>query len=455
MLDGFFGGSKWATNKTNKQKLEQRIKDSVLNLVIERDQSFLKTSRKGKTSIIVNKRGGGIQEFNHNGRRFISFPDEMENEFEGLTEEQAENKMDSILKLATTKFDAVEEPEQFNRLEDAEKKYKDITGTESNFEQEIDSSTGEVKNNPFEYRAVKAEKDNKDDVEEGENGSSGSCSLGSKGFENSSVGQSMVAVSEGSREEREYEFQDTDLDAGGSLPKEVKDNTFFSRHSHINKHREEQLKSLAKQIVKSFKGRISKQKTIVPSKRLVSKSLTNDNTEKIYSNKRGDNGKFLKINLIIDMSGSMSGTPVKNAIEMIYIFNEICAMGHLSGNVLWSETGSRCKVNFPMPKEFVKKMGATGGGEGLGENLQHYKDMLKEADTNICMTDGCLTNDTILKSMYAKEKIDIIGVYVNKDAKDLTEYTGSLDRWFTRSLVRNTTEELCEKLIQFSLRKKK
>jgi len=71
------------------------------------------------------------------------------------------------------------------------------------------------------------------------------------------------------------------------------------------------------------------------------------------------------------------------------------------------------------------------------------------------MTDGQLTGDPIFKSMYANEEIDIIGVYVNKNAKDLTEYTGSLERWFTRSLVRHTTEELCEKLIQFSLRKKK
>ena len=100
-------------------------------------------------------------------------------------------------------------------------------------------------------------------------------------------------------------------------------------------------------------------------------------------------------------------------------------------------------------------MKRTGGGEGLGRNLKDKAKMLKEADTNICMTDGCLTDDPILKSLYQKEKVEMIGVYVNKSADDLTEYTGSLERWFTKSLVRHTTEELCEKLIQFSLRKKK
>ena len=55
MLDGFFNGSRWKDNRTDKQKLEQRIKDSVLNLIIDRDQSFLKTARQNNTSIIVNK----------------------------------------------------------------------------------------------------------------------------------------------------------------------------------------------------------------------------------------------------------------------------------------------------------------------------------------------------------------------------------------------------------------
>jgi len=364
--------------------------------------------------------------------------------------------MDSLLKLATTRedYEYSDENEFKNKLNNSMKTYKDITGLDSGFEPDIDVVSDEVLNNPFEYRVAKSNKDTKDDVDEGEDGTKGSCNITSKGMDSSSSEQHHVALSEGDYKKKEYIFQDTDLDVGGTLPQDVEDNKFFASRTHIDKHREEKLRALAKQIVKSFKGRISKQRTMIPNKRLVTKALTSDNTDKIYSNKRGDNGKFLNINLIIDMSGSMSGTPVRNALEMIYIFNEISAMGYLSGNVIWSETRSRCKANFPMPREFIKKMGSTGGGEGLGENLEHYKETLKKADTNICMTDGQLTNDPILKTMYEKEKIEIIGVYVNKDAEDLTEYTGSLDRWFTRSLVRNTLEELTEKLIQLGLRKK-
>jgi hypothetical protein len=456
MLDGFFNGSRWKDNRTDKQKLEQRIKDSVLNLIIDRDQSFLKTARQNNTSIIVNNRDGGIQEFNHDGRTFISFPSGMEKEFSELSEFDAEEKMDSLLKLSTVKDRREFEPEEMNdKLTGKEDNYKDITGEDSGYKNTIDTDGNVI--NPFEFRASKSKKEDKEDVEEGEDGASGSKSLSSKGMEEVGEHQS-TAITTGDRRDREYEFQDTDLDIGGIIPKEVKDNPFWDKdgyESHMTKHREEKLKMLANQIVKSFKGRLSKNKTMIPSKRLDAKALCMENIEKIYVNKHGTNGKHLKINLIIDMSGSMSGRPVENAIEMIYIFNEIAAKGYLTGNVLWSESSSRTKVKFPMPREMVKMMMRTGGGEGLGENLKKYKDMLKEADTNICMTDGQLTNDPILKELYKKEKIEIIGVYVNKNAKDLTEYTGSLDRWFTRSLVRHTTEELCEKLIQFSLRKKK
>jgi len=459
MFDGFFSGSRWATNKTDKQKLETRIKDSVLNLIIDRDQSFLKTARANNTSVIVNNRDGGIQKFNYKEREYISFPSEMEKEFNGLDEWEAEEKMDSLLKLATTQIsiDGYEENEINALLQTSEHKYKDITGLDSGFEIEKDATTDEITNNPFEYRASKSNEKNEDDVDEGEDGKSGSCDVSSKGMENEAGSSEVTALTEGDYDEREYTFQDTDLSIDSTLPSDVKNNEFFSDGSRykISKHREQKLRQLANQIVKSFKGRVSKQKTMLPSKRLVSKALAVDLSEKIYSNKKGDNGKHLKINLIIDMSGSMSGEPVMNAIEMIYIFNEIASQGYLTGNVIWSESSSRCKANFPMPREFVKKMSSTGGGEGLGRNLEHFKDELKEADSNICMTDGQLTDDPILRNMYEKEKIDIIGVYVNKNAEDLTEYTGSLNRWFTRSLVRHTTEELCEKLIQFSLRKKK
>ncbi len=460
ILSGFFTGSKWSEDRTDKQKMEQRIKDSVLNLVLDRDQVFLDEARGMNTSIIVNDRSGGIQEFEHNDRRYISFPAEMEKEFDGLNEDDAEIKLDELLKASLTKanFDGVEDQAGMDSVCNSKcTNYEDRTGTKLALEDTM-MKDGTFKDNPFEYRAAKKDDDDKKDAEEGESGSGNSgCQLTSKGMEESSAGFADTNVMvEGTAKDREYTFEDVDLNVGAACPTEAKDNRFYSDdYKDINKHREAQLKALANQIAKSFKGRISRNKTATPSKRFSIKALFNESNERIYINKKGEAGKFLNINLIIDMSGSMDGTPVNNAVEMIYIFNEIAQQGYLKGNVLWSESHTSCKASFPMPREMIRGMTRTGGGEGLGRNLEKNVKMLKEADTNICMTDGQLAEDPILKSIYAKEKVEMIGVYVNKNAKDLAEYTGSLNRWFTRSIVRNSTEELCEKLVQFSLRKKK
>lgn len=458
MLDGFFVGSRFRDDRTNKQKMEQRIKDSVLNLVLDRDISFLKTARKMNTNIIVNSRDGGIQEFNHNGRKYISFPAEMEKEFESLNPVDAEALMDSYIRLATVpdvKLAGAEESQVNDIFEQRKQKYKDITG--------LDCGISDDHKNIFQYRAVKKDEDgkeedtpdNKDDVEEGTT-ENDSTEVSHKGMTpKGGVEEYQKVELTGSTKKRDYAFQDVDCNPDAPISSELEDNRFFGNKSKLSRNREEKLKALANQIVKAFKGRISKQKTTSVNKRLVSKTLSTDITEKIYVNRKGLNGKHLNINLIIDMSGSMSGTPVKNALEMIYIFNEVAHKGYLTGGVIWSESSSRCYANFPMPREFVKKMGRTGGGEGLAENMEHYFEKLKEADLNICMTDGDITDSPIKKAFYEKHKIKSIGVYVNKDAKDLTSYTGSLDRWFPKSLVRNTTEELCEKLIQLGLRGKK
>jgi hypothetical protein len=444
LLDGFFTGSKYST-KTYKQKLEARIKDSVLNLVIERDQSFLHTARKNNTSIIVNNREGGIQEFTHNGRDYISFPSSFEEKLSEMEYSEAEEYLDKVIKMVVTKTDIDFEKDVVGKQAEKINQYEEITGKDLKLDEQL-----------LEYRISNDENSNKDDANDGEyeddNGGAIPTRLTAKGMSDSNRDKDE-SISE---MKNEYSFQDTDLSMNDSTMKEFSENYFWNTDNSygITEKEEHHLQELANQIVKSFKGRVSKLKTIVPSKKLVSKSLILDNTEKIYQNKKGNNGKHLNVNLIIDMSGSMEGTPVLNATRMIYIFNEIARKGKLNGCVIWSEKNHRYKVNFPMPRDAVKRMTYTGATEGLGKNLKYYKDELKSVDANICMTDGQLNDDPILKSMYAKEKIDIIGVYVNEDAEDLTEYTGSLDRWFTKSLVRRDINELCQKLIQIGLRRK-
>lgn len=441
MLDGFWTGSKYDDTRTKKQKLEQRIRSSVLNMIIDRNQSFLKTARKHNTYMIVNNRDGLVEKFTHNDINYISIPTSLEDKFDCLNEYEAEMLCDEYVKAIST--DTLEIDNEVVNYE-----YNKYTG---------DNIAEQVMKEPL-FTKRTTEQPNEEETQDVEDGK-GRCST--RGISESSEDDAPQGNQEAQmlmtqeNNDVEIDFQDTELNPDCKLPKDVGKTGFYSTtYKVFNDKREPKLKALANQVVKSFNGRISKLKTVIPSKRLNSKAMTIDSIEKIYQNKKGNNGKHLKVNLIIDMSGSMDGAPVRNAIEMVYIFNEIALAGKVTGCVIWSEDSSRCKVNFPMPREFVRNMSNTGGSEGLGRNLEIYKDELKKSDINICMTDGQLCDDPIMKSLYEKEGIDIIGVYVNSKAKDLTKFTNSLDRWFSRSVVRRSTEELCEKLISYGLRKK-
>ena len=449
MLNGFWNGSKFDDSRTKKQKLEQRIRNSVLNMIIDRNQSFLRTARKQDTFIIVNNRDGFIQEYKVGERKYISIPTSFEDKFDELNDFEAELLCDEYIKAITTT--TTKKKYEGNTFQDIN---NIVSSTYSKWSGES-ISENILSEQLYEERLDKEPNEEEKEQHESNEGQCTTKGMSSDGDEfNSGEAQCQMLVT-GKKNDREYSFEDTELNPDSKLPSEVASNSFYNKKDYCwNPKREPKLKALANQIVKSFNGRISKLKTTIPNKRLVSKALILDNIEKIYQNKKGNNGKHLNVNLIIDMSGSMSGEPITNALEMIYIFNEIALSGKVNGSVIWSEDESRCKVSFPMPRALIRGMSNTGGAEGLGRNLEIYKKELKSSDVNICMTDGQLCTDPIMKDLYEKENIDIIGVYVNPIATDLTKYTNSLDRWFSHSVVRRTTEELCEKLIAYGLRKK-
>lgn len=449
LLDGFYQGSKYSDTRTNKQKMENRIQNAAVELVLDRDESFLQAARRRDTSIIVNNRDGGIQTFyNDTGRRYISVPSGWEESLSTFDEDTADRRLADYLSLALINSNPPAENEVYKYFDFMKNEYKKLTGLDSRVEENI-----------FEFRPKGNEDKEKEDIEEGE-GDNKAGELSENGISDNSSeaggGDCEIKVSR-DRRNTVFSFQDTELSPGETLPDEVTESYFYDNKNRyqLSKKREGKLRAMASQITKSFKGRVSKEMQIKPTKKFSMKALLKDGNDKIYISKNGLNGKHLNINLIIDMSGSMGGTPVENARDMVYLFNEVAKLGYISGSVLYSESGHKAKFDFPVPRDFVKNMTSTGGGEGLGNNLESEHELLKSADVNICMTDGQLSDDPILKSLYKKENIDIVGVYVNKDAEDLTEYTGSLNRWFSRSLVRHTMEELVEKLIHLGLRRKK
>ena len=102
----------------------------------------------------------------------------------------------------------------------------------------------------------------------------------------------------------------------------------------------------------------------------------------------------------------------------------------------------------------MKKLYKTNNAEGLQYSIKKYIDTLKTSTILFCITDGQICDEPIDRNMYDRYKFKTVGVYVNSNAKDIGEYTGSLDRWFDMSLVRRTVPELIDKLVMLGLKAK-
>jgi hypothetical protein len=157
------------------------------------------------------------------------------------------------------------------------------------------------------------------------------------------------------------------------------------------------------------------------------------------------------MNFLIDCSGSMSGEPIKNAVAITYIFNQLAKAGHLQMTVLYSESSNNYKLELPVDDSEILSLHLTGGAEGLTRTINKHVDNIRGVNM-ICLTDGNLADEGIDKKFWDKNRIVTTGVYVNKKAKSLTEYTGNLNKWFNHSLVRRDVNELIQALIRIGLK---
>lgn len=225
---------------------------------------------------------------------------------------------------------------------------------------------------------------------------------------------------------------------------------FHANESMFNIEELNDLKKQANALLKAFKGAKGRTKRLSPSKRISARDMSMDK-DKVYISKFTGQGKFIHMNFLIDCSGSMSGYPMRNAVAITYIFNQLAKAGHLKMTVLYSESSHNHKLVLPVEDSEILSLHLTGGSEGLTRTINQHVDCIKNTNM-ICLTDGNLADEGIDKKFWDKNKIITTGVYVNKKAKKLTEYTGSLSKWFNHSIVRKDVTELIQALVRIGLK---
>lgn len=210
------------------------------------------------------------------------------------------------------------------------------------------------------------------------------------------------------------------------------------------------LQPKVKQLLKAFKGTGDQIKKVTPTKRISSKDIACDR-DKCYVKKADSKGKHIKLNFLIDMSGSMGGSPVKNAVRLVYLFNQLAKEGYVTMSVLYSTTSTNYKLDLPATDAEILSLCRTQSAEGLAKTIHAHADTIKGTNT-ICLTDGNIVDEPIDKMFWAKHKSISTGVYVNKSLSSYTEYTGKLNKWFNHSVVRKSLDELIEWLIRVGLK---
>ena len=234
------------------------------------------------------------------------------------------------------------------------------------------------------------------------------------------------------------------------LPQYYNVSKFHSNSSILTKQDLLKLQPKVKQLLKAFQGKGNQVKIVTPTKRMSSKDIATDR-DKCYIRKTGDKGKHINLNFLIDMSGSMGGSPVKNAVKLVYLFNQLAKEGYVKMSVLYSTTNTNYRLDLPATDAEILALNRVQSAEGLAKTIHAHADVIRGVNT-ICLTDGDIVDEAIDKGFWSKHRSISTGIYVNSSLTSYTEYTGKLNKWFNHSIVRKSLDELIEWLIRTGLK---
>lgn len=205
----------------------------------------------------------------------------------------------------------------------------------------------------------------------------------------------------------------------------------------FNETRLNKLTQLFKGIIK--RGMI-KYNSIIPSKKLNIRNYTLG-SDKIFKKSQYDNGKSEKLSVILDCSGSMSGSHLYAGKEFLIIINRLAKQGLIRGNIILTESLEQVLLPMPVDEKVISTI-RTGGGEGFKKTIEKYGKVLQESEKVFIFTDGEI-GDIPDSDYNRKLGIKTYGLYVGE--KDQTE---QLRRYFDEAISKTTLEDVINELLK-------
>jgi hypothetical protein len=199
-------------------------------------------------------------------------------------------------------------------------------------------------------------------------------------------------------------------------------------------------------IFHAHRGHVSSES---PTRRLNVRALACGGS-KIYRKKIIHRPAAVKVNLYVDLSGSMNGEPSAAARTIVAVFSELachnCISGHLVLTVGKYSQGHVQTLKLPVPMDAIAAIEGYGRFENFEGAFRLTRRLMREAKMNFCYTDGDICDAPVDKEALHREGIYTFGIYVNSDAGDTD--TAKLLQWFDKAVARNTVEDAVDELVR-------
>ncbi|WP_300702620.1 vWA domain-containing protein [uncultured Brachyspira sp.] len=193
-----------------------------------------------------------------------------------------------------------------------------------------------------------------------------------------------------------------------------------------------------------FKGIIKrgmiKYNSIIPSKKLNIRNYTLG-SDKIFKKTQYENGKSEKLSVILDCSGSMSGSHLYAGKEFLIIINRLAKQGLIRGNIILTESLKQILLPMPVDEKIIHSI-RTGGGEGFKTTIKKYGKILQESEKIFIFTDGEI-GDVPDSDYNRKLGIKTYGLYVGEK-----DQTAQLKNFFNEAISKTSLEDVINELLK-------
>lgn len=202
----------------------------------------------------------------------------------------------------------------------------------------------------------------------------------------------------------------------------------------------EQATMLANRMSAEFVTRKGWSSTETATRRLNTRRLALDSSSVYRARTEARSGK-IRIGVVIDLSGSMSGGPSEFARVVLTALAILSSRGHADGFVTLSSARGHETFGLAMSDGQIAGVEGFDYAEGLQSTFRRMESKLKQCDLVMCLTDGNITDGPVDVARLKAAGVSCLGLYVGAE-----DNARRLTSWFAQSLCRPSIQEVIDEI---------